>query len=102
MLAGIPFFSLVVLGIFTWLATIFRADSLEILTDITNVLTCFIFICVNLGVLVNYFKKDNKVNKPDSEKTLLDRLRAMPPYYAILGLIIFSILLYSGIKNFGK
>tara|TARA_B100000676_G_scaffold133150_1_gene132190 strand:+ start:37 stop:1359 length:1323 start_codon:yes stop_codon:yes gene_type:complete len=102
MLAGIPFFSLVVLGIFTWLATIFRADSLEILTDITNVLTCFIFICVNLGVLVNYFKKDNKVNKPDSEKTLLDRLREMPPYYAILGLIIFSILLYSGIKNFGK
>ena len=99
-LAGIPFYSLVIIGVCTWLATIFRADSLEILTDITNVLTCFIFICVNLGVLVNFYKKDNKVNKPDSEKTLLDKLREMPPYYAVLGLIIFSILLFSGLKAF--
>lgn len=97
-LGGIPFYSLVVIGICTWIATIFRADSLEILTDITNVLTCFIFICVNLGVLVNYYKKDNTVNKPESEKTLLDRLKEMPPLYAVLGLIIFSILLYSGLK----
>ena len=99
-LAGIPFYSLAIIGVCTWLATIFRADSLEILTDITNVLTCFIFICVNLGVLVNFYKKDNKVDKPDSEKTLLDRLREMPPYYAVLGLIIFSILLFSGLKAF--
>ena len=102
LLSGIPFFSLVVIGIFTYFATVIKEDALEILTDVTNVLTCFIFICVNLGVLVNYFKKDNKVDKPDSEKTLIDRLREMPPYYAVLGLIIFSILLYSGIKNFGN
>ena len=102
LLSGIPFFSLVVIGIFTYFATVIREDALEVLTDITNVLTCFIFVCVNLGVLVNYFKKDNKVDKPDSEKTLMDRLREMPPYYAVLGLIIFSILLYSGIVHFGK
>lgn len=102
LLSGIPFFSLVVIGIFTYFATVIRDDALEVLTDITNVLTCFIFVCVNLGVLVNYFKKDNKVDKPDSEKTLMDRLREMPPYYAVLGLIIFSILLYSGIVHFGK
>lgn len=99
-LGGIPFFSLVVVGIFTYISTIIREDALEVLTDITNVLTCFIFICVNLGVLVNYYKKDNTVNKPDSEKTLIDRLKEMPPYYAVLGLIIFTILLYSGLKQF--
>ena len=102
LLGGVPFFSLVVIGIFTYFATVIREDALEVLTDITNVLTCFIFVCVNLGVLVNYFKKDNKVDKPDAEKTLMDRLREMPPYYAVLGLIIFSILLYSGITHFGK
>jgi amino acid transporter len=102
LLSGIPFFSLVVIGIFTYFATVIREDALEVLTDITNVLTCFIFVCVNLGVLVNYFKKDNKVDKPDSEKTLMDRLREMPPYYAVLGLIIFAVLLYYGIIHFGK
>jgi amino acid transporter len=101
LLSGVPFFSLVVIGIFTYISTVIKEDALEVLTDITNVLTCFIFVCVNLGVLINYYKKDNKVNKPDSEKTLMDRLREMPPYYAVLGLIIFSILLYSGIKHFG-
>ena len=102
LLGGVPFFSLVVIGIFTYFATVIKEDALEVLTDVTNVLTCFIFVCVNLGVLVNYFKKDNKVDKPDADKTLMDRLREMPPYYAVLGLIIFSILLYSGIVNFGK
>ena len=98
-LAGIPFYSLAIIGVCTWLATIFRADSLEILTDITNVLTCFIFICVNLGVLVNFYKKDNKVDKPDSEKTLLDRLREMPPYYAIR-LNYFQYFAFLRIKSF--
>ena len=49
---------------------------------------------------MNYYKKDHTVNKPDSEKTLMDKLREMPPYYAGLGLIIFIILLISGIKKF--
>lgn len=100
LLSGIPFFSLIVIGIFTYLSTIIREDALETLTDITNILTCFIFVCVNLGVLVNYSKKNNKVDKPDSEKTLMDKLKELPPFYAVLGLIIFSILLYSGVKNF--
>ena len=101
-LGGIPVLSLIVIGIFTYFSTIIRKDALEVLTDITNVLTCFIFACVNLGVIVNYFKKDNTVNKPDEEKTLMDKLREMPPYYAGLGLVIFTILLYSGIKSFFK
>ena len=100
LLGGIPVLSLIVIGIFTYLSTIIRNDALEVLTDITNVLTCFIFACVNLGVIVNYYKQDNTVNKPDSEKTLMDKLREMPPYYAFLGLIIFTILLISGIKKF--
>ena len=100
LLKGIPFFSLIVIGIFTYISTIIREDALETLTDITNILTCFIFVCVNLGVLVNYSKKNNKVDKPDSEKTLMDKLKELPPFYAVLGLIIFSILLYSGVKNF--
>lgn len=100
LLSGIPFFSLIVIGIFTYISTVIREDALETLTDITNILTCFIFVCVNLGVLVNYFKKDNKVDKPDSEKTLMDRLKELPPFYAVLGLIIFSILLHSGITHF--
>ena len=32
----------------------------------------------------------------------MDKLREMPPYYAVLGLIIFTILLISGIKSFFK
>ena len=99
LLSGIPFYSILVISIVTYIATILKADSLEILTDITNVLTCFVFVCVNLGVIVNYFKKDNKVDKPDDEKTLLDRLKEVPPYYAGLGLLIFTVLLFSGVKD---
>ena len=99
LLSGIPFYSILVISIVTYIATILKADSLEILTDITNVLTCFVFVCVNLGVIVNYFKKDNKVDKPDDEKTLLDRLKEMPPYYAGLGLLIFTVLFFSGVKD---
>ena len=99
LLKGIPFYSIVAITLVTYISTILKADSLEILTDITNILTCFVFICVNLGVIINYYKKDNKVDKPDKEKTFLDKLKEMPPYYAVLGLIIFTILFISGLKN---
>ena len=102
LLPGIPIFSLIALVIFTYISTVIREDALEMLTDITNVLTCFIFVCVNLGVLVNYNKKDHTVNKPESEKTLMDKLREMPPYYAVIGLLIFGILLLAGLKAFFK
>ena len=99
LLTGIPFNSILAITIVTYIITILKSDSLEILTDITNVLTFFVFISVNLGVIVNYFKKDNKVDKPDEEKTFLDKFEEMTPYYAILGLIIFTILFILGLKN---
>ena len=63
LLGGIPVLSLIVIGVFTYLSTIIRSDALEVLTDITNVLTCFIFACVNLGVIVNYYKQDQFINQ---------------------------------------
>ena len=39
LLGGIPFFSLVVIGIFTYISTVIKEDALEVLTDTTNVLT---------------------------------------------------------------
>ena len=99
----IPFYAVVGISIVTYIATILKADALESLTDITNVLTCFVFVCVNLGVIINYYKKDNnKVDKPDNEKTFLDRLKEMPPYYAFLGLILFTVLLFTALKDFFK
>lgn len=100
MFSNIPVYAIVGISIVTYIATILKADALESLTDITNVLTCFVFVCVNLGVIINYYKKENKVDKPDNEKTFLDRLREMPPYYAVLGLILFTILLFSAVKDF--
>ena len=91
----IPFYAVVGISIVTYIATILKADALESLTDITNILTCFVFVCVNLGVIINYYKKNNKVDKPDNEKTFLDRLKEMPPYYAVLGLILFTILFFN-------
>ena len=68
MFKGIPFYSIVVISILSYICTLFREDSLEILTDITNILTFFVFICVNLGVIYNYFKKkDNKENNENKE-----------------------------------
>ena len=99
LLTGIPFNSIVAITIVTYILTILKSDSLEILIDITNILTFFVFISVNLGVIVNYFKKNNKVDKPDKEKTFLDKFEEMTPYYAILGLLIFSILFISGLKD---
>lgn len=95
----IPFYAVVGISIVTYIATILKADALESLTDITNILTCFVFVCVNLGVIINYYKKNNKVDKPDDEKTFLDRLKEMPPYYAGLGLVLFTILFFQAARD---
>jgi len=84
MFKGIPFYSIIVISIMSYVCTLFREDSLEILTDITNILTFFVFICVNFGVIYNYFKKkdnnqneenkENKENKENNKMTSDDKL----------------------------
>lgn len=81
MFKGIPFYSIIVISIMSYVCTLFREDSLEILTDITNILTFFVFICVNFGVIYNYFKKkdnnqneENKENKENNKMTSDEKL----------------------------
>jgi amino acid transporter len=100
---GIPFNSIVVISIFSYLCTLFKKDSLEFFTDLTNLLTCFVFIFVNLAVIYNYYKnkKSQTENaKPDKDKTFIDKFKETVPFYSVIGIITFSILLFNSIRDF--
>ena len=98
-LKGIPVYSIVIIGILSYIFTILKEDSLEILTDITNVLTIFVFICVNACVIYSYYFKDKKKEK-DEDQTLLGRLKDSAPIYAVIAIIILCILFVKAIKDF--
>ena len=106
-LNGIPFYSIILISVFSYLFTMFKKNSLEFLTDVTNLLTCFVFIFVNLGVIYNYYKsKKTDQNKEDNndnkDKTFIDKFKDTVPIYSFVGIITFSILLYNFIRDFMK
>ena len=85
----------------------FKKNSLEFLTDVTNLLTCFVFIFVNLGVIYNYYKsKKTDQNKEDNndnkDKTFIDKFKDTVPIYSFVGIITFSIKVYNFIIDFMK
>jgi len=100
---GIPINSVIIITVLSYLCTQFKKDSLEFFTDITNLLTCFVFVFVNLAVIYNYHK--SKQTKPekvisDKDKTFIDRFKETVPFYSVIGMITFSILLFNSIKDF--
>ena len=102
-LKGIPIYSVVVISILSYIFTILKEDSLEILTDITNILTFFVFICVNMCVLYGYYKlEDKNKEKSNIPPSFMNKLKNTVPIYALLGLIVLLILFYSSLKDFLK
>ena len=116
---GIPVYSIIIISILSYLFTLIKGDSLEILTDITNILTFFVFICVNFGVIYNYYKKkynnDTNNNEDNNEdyiteesenkekppvNKMIEKITSSFPIYAIVGIIILSILLFKEVKEF--
>lgn len=102
-LKGIPVYSVIVIGILSYICTILKEDSLEILTDITNILTFFVFICVNMCVLYGYYKMEDKnKEKSNTPPSFVNKLKNTVPIYALFGLIVLVILFYSSLKDFLK
>ena len=99
--SGIPVYSIIALSILCYLCTLFKENSLEFFTDITNLLTFFVFICVNLGVIYNFYKNKNNDEKSTKEKykNSLDRITSSYPIYAIIGCVILIILFIKSLKE---
>ena len=104
-LKGIPFYSIIIISVLSYVFTLFKKNSLEFLTDLTNLLTCFVFIFVNLGVIYNYYKQrqedkkspENKKNNKD--KTFIDKFKETLPIYSVIGTVTFTILFYTSFKE---
>ena len=104
-LKGIPFYSILIVSFFSYIFTLVKKDSLEFLTDLTNLLTCFVFVFVNLGVLYNYYKKKKEEkmtpnNLPENKnKTFVEKFKDTVPVYAVVGTVTFTILLCAAMRE---
>ena len=80
----LPINSIIAVSVATYLLTFVKDGALEGLANITNSFIFFVFILVNLLVLINYYKK-KKHGKKDLEN--LPKI-LKKPWYAYLGLAV--------------
>lgn len=80
----LPINSIIAVSVVTYLLTFVKDGALEGLANITNSFIFFVFILVNLLVLINYYKK-KKHGKKDVEN--LPKI-LKNPWYAYLGLAV--------------
>jgi APA family basic amino acid/polyamine antiporter len=87
-------FSLVAVGIISYLFTFAPGDSLEVLAVVTNILTVFVFGVVNGLVLYKYHNNIWSMPIKQKEDTpMVAKFKKIYPFYAVIGLIIALILM---------